>query len=310
MISPDTYTGRIYSAGEARMSGYVPVFGQKKQSSAAPVSQNSQMNSSAAKSADQPPEKEGGFLSFVKGVIDIINPLQHIPVVSALYRQITGDEIHALARIAGDGLYGGVVGAGLGMADVAMKEITGKDSGETMMAALRPSSATDTDDQAVQLAAISAPKISEIIWTTPAAIDAPVTPVDNVDTRVSMQDFLLPHTQSPTTSAAFVDRKDSEPSAPHTRSYTRTVQAMKGTDDPTEVSLTAASTSDPERIPGRGHVDLTPALDKQDAPVRSGFTPVPPELIAQKMMEALDKYQAMKQPSTLAQADSSFSAAF
>ncbi|MBT5663730.1 MAG: hypothetical protein HOJ06_00205, partial [Rhodospirillaceae bacterium] len=34
-------------------------------------------------------------------VLDIINPLQHIPVVSTLYRELTGDEISPGARMAG-----------------------------------------------------------------------------------------------------------------------------------------------------------------------------------------------------------------
>lgn len=33
--------------------------------------------------------------------LDIINPLQHIPVISTIYRQITGDEIGAAAKVIG-----------------------------------------------------------------------------------------------------------------------------------------------------------------------------------------------------------------
>src|SRR3546814_6236130 len=39
--------------------------------------------------------------------LDIINPLQHIPLVSTLYRAITGDEISPHARILGATLFGG-----------------------------------------------------------------------------------------------------------------------------------------------------------------------------------------------------------
>ncbi len=51
--------------------------------------------------------------------LDMINPLQHIPVISAGYRSITGDTISPFARIAGDTLYAGILGvASAGIAAV------------------------------------------------------------------------------------------------------------------------------------------------------------------------------------------------
>ena len=44
-------------------------------------------------------------------LLDIINPLQHIPIVSSIYRAITGDEIGAAPRAFGGFLYGGPLGA-------------------------------------------------------------------------------------------------------------------------------------------------------------------------------------------------------
>ena len=44
-------------------------------------------------------------------VVDVVNPLQHIPVIGSLYRKITGDQIDPGARIAGGALFGGVIGA-------------------------------------------------------------------------------------------------------------------------------------------------------------------------------------------------------
>ena len=81
-------------------------------------------------SGSLPKEKhENGFLSFLKTIIDIINPLQHIPVINTIYRQITGDEISDVARIAGDTLYGGPIGTAVAIADVAVLNKTGKDIG-------------------------------------------------------------------------------------------------------------------------------------------------------------------------------------
>lgn len=44
-------------------------------------------------------------------LLDVINPLQHIPVVSQIYRHLTGDSIRAPFRIAGGALFGGPLGA-------------------------------------------------------------------------------------------------------------------------------------------------------------------------------------------------------
>jgi hypothetical protein len=70
------------------------------------------------------------FLDF----LDIINPLQHIPVVSTVYREMTGDEIDPGARIAGGTLFGGPIGATVALVDVAVEQSSGQDMGEHMMA--------------------------------------------------------------------------------------------------------------------------------------------------------------------------------
>jgi hypothetical protein len=62
--------------------------------------------------------------------LDIINPLQHIPGISSLYRAVTGDEIGSVAKIAGSTLYGGPLGAASSLIDVAVDASTGRDIGE------------------------------------------------------------------------------------------------------------------------------------------------------------------------------------
>ncbi len=69
-------------------------------------------------------------------VLDVINPLQHIPVISTIYRAITGDEIKAPARILGDGIFGGVIGAVAGVINSVVSEFSGKGIGEHVLAAL------------------------------------------------------------------------------------------------------------------------------------------------------------------------------
>jgi hypothetical protein len=54
-------------------------------------------------------------------ILDIVNPLQHIPVVSSIYRKITGDIIAPSMQIAGDALFGGPIGAAISIAKEAIK---------------------------------------------------------------------------------------------------------------------------------------------------------------------------------------------
>lgn len=79
-----------------------------------------------------PAEDEASFWD----LLDIINPLQHIPVVSTIYREITGDTIKPIARLAGGALFGGLVGAGFAAVSTAVEGLMGLDEDETMLAFL------------------------------------------------------------------------------------------------------------------------------------------------------------------------------
>src|SRR5258708_16900029 len=72
---------------------------------------------------------KGDEFSF-RDVLDIINPLQHLPVISTLYRWITGDTIGAVPRMVGDGLYGGPIGFVAWLFNAAVTQESGKDVGE------------------------------------------------------------------------------------------------------------------------------------------------------------------------------------
>ncbi len=81
---------------------------------------------------DEPPVKEFHFADF----LDIINPLQHIPIVGTIYRAITGDEISSSASIFGGFLFGGPLGFVMAIANAIFEEANGQDLGETVLAAL------------------------------------------------------------------------------------------------------------------------------------------------------------------------------
>mgnify|MGYP000100161199 CR=1 FL=1 len=57
------------------------------------------------------------FLDF----LDIINPLQHIPVIGTLYRELTGDTFDPGSRVLGDTLFFGPVGTVVSLANVLVK---------------------------------------------------------------------------------------------------------------------------------------------------------------------------------------------
>lgn len=78
----------------------------------------------------------GGFKAFftraLHELVDIINPLQHLPLVSGLYRALTGDEISPVAKLVGGGVFGGPIGASLALAEVAGDAAVGRDIAEAM----------------------------------------------------------------------------------------------------------------------------------------------------------------------------------
>lgn len=69
--------------------------------------------------------------------LDMVNPLQHLPVVSTLYRELTGDEIEPTSRIVGGAIYGGPLGAGISVAEAVIEEATGDDVGGHIMSMLQ-----------------------------------------------------------------------------------------------------------------------------------------------------------------------------
>lgn len=102
-------------------------------------------------------------------LLDIVNPLQHIPIVSTIYRAITGDQIKTFPKIAGDTLFGGVEGFVSSVADTIFEKFTGKNVGDTVLAWVEKQ--LSNLPSAVSSAASATPAN-----VTPASIDAIVIP--------------------------------------------------------------------------------------------------------------------------------------
>ncbi len=62
-----------------------------------------------------------------RDVLDLINPLQHIPVIGNIYRKLTGDVAAPAIRIAGGALFGGPLGAAFAAANVVLKRLVKPD---------------------------------------------------------------------------------------------------------------------------------------------------------------------------------------
>lgn len=69
-------------------------------------------------------------------LVDVVNPMQHIPVVASIYRDITEDEIKPAAKIAGGTLFGGVLGFASSIFDSVVEEVSGQDMTQTAVTAL------------------------------------------------------------------------------------------------------------------------------------------------------------------------------
>jgi hypothetical protein len=71
-----------------------------------------------------------------KDILDIINPLQHIPVISTIYQDLTGDKPGAAAQMAGAALYGGPIGVIGAFINTAIENRTGESVGQYVVSAV------------------------------------------------------------------------------------------------------------------------------------------------------------------------------
>ena len=115
----------------------------------------------------------GGFTlnTAFHDLLDIVNPLQHLPVVGTLYRAITGDTMGTLEKIAGDALYGGLWGAVGAVADTAFTAATGKDFGSTVLAFAESALGFGHQDAPVQVAASTPAKSATPLQTENSTAD-------------------------------------------------------------------------------------------------------------------------------------------
>ena len=114
-----------------------------------------------------------GFTFF--DFLDIINPLQHIPIISTIYRSITGDQIDPGSRIAGASLFGGPLGGAVASMDVAIKHKTGLDIVEHSVTFFTAGGISNQKAENQGVIPVAAPVRNSTIETNPAQIASLVT---------------------------------------------------------------------------------------------------------------------------------------
>lgn len=130
--SSQTQNREVFKVKNERMGGFVPSWDAPKashehQNYKSPIHsyapQLEQDNLTNVRMGVEDQKNEFSFWDLV----DMVNPLQHIPVVNFAYRELSGDEIRPISQIIGGGIFGGPAGLASGLVNVLIKEETGKD---------------------------------------------------------------------------------------------------------------------------------------------------------------------------------------
>jgi hypothetical protein len=213
-----------------------------------------------------------------RDILDIVNPLQHIPVISSIYRWVTGDRPGEAAQIAGDALYGGPIGVAFGLLGAATEDSAGHDLGEHVLAQVFGPGSHDAAPAATASAAPSPPAS-----TATAASATPARP--------------------PLVAAAVADH----PPMPLYPRAGRVMAAAAPAAPPTAAGALIAHNAKLERQIGAG-VRAGPSLVPVPLVLPAGalpshvaaFAPAAPSPgtpvdISQKMLDGLDKYRRLEQ---------------
>ncbi|PWC44818.1 hypothetical protein TSO221_16830, partial [Azospirillum sp. TSO22-1] len=91
--------------------------------------------SSIVRSSTDDPYNATADLSF-GDFLDMINPLQHIPVVGTIYRAVTGDTIKPASQVIGGIAFGGPIGGAAAIVNAIITQANGRSLEDSMLAGL------------------------------------------------------------------------------------------------------------------------------------------------------------------------------
>lgn len=278
----------------------------------------------AMESADKATETQEVEVSTWDDFLDLINPLQHIPLVGTLYRQATGDTIRPEIQIAGSFIFGALTGslavsAVSGIASTIYEQSTGEeptvqiaqtllgddiigdpsaDAGEIRLAEASASATAaqrETESLsagAASLASASAsapPGIQQVVPAPVSVAAAASAPVSSAAARTVTSD---PNKQMPLLAATGGLRVGNTIyTSPVLRSAAKVAPAAK-TPARVDAQASAQIAAQAEGTPSTK--TETPSLSAkmyEQAQARAAGNPLPPELVQDMMLMALDKYK-------------------
>ena len=136
-------------------------------------------------------------------LLDVINPLQHIPVINTLYQKLTGDKEGAVADVLGGTLYGGVLGLAAAVAGLVIEDTTGKSISDHAIAMFTDDQPTTAVAQNTPTPSVSTPKDKAVDAKLAAAAVQPppveaapvavvtMSPASTTDGPVQAGDYLV-----------------------------------------------------------------------------------------------------------------------
>ncbi len=263
----------------------------------------------AMESRDSPDRYEAEAEMSFGDFLDIINPLQHIPIVNTIYREITGDTIKPSSKVIGGILFGGPLGGIASIANAVVEQAQGKDIGGQVMASL----GFGGDGGGAQPPAGSSGATAVAALPDHAAGSSAPAPAEP-PVRAAMAE--TPLTAAAATAALHGAGRDglAAAGAPHpsrmpardtplANSLMAKHSAVKP--QPTAVGFAATAVPSGQRktadVPApapAAHPDAAPAAAPVAAPVAgapaansNAFAPVTPDMLSETMMRNLAKYE-------------------
>ena len=272
-----------------------------------------------------PAYAEGDDSPSFKDVLDTINPLQHIPIISTIYRELTGDQPGAMSRVIGSAIYGGPIGLAFEMVNSAIDDQTGKDVGGHTWAALFDDNTPDDSATKLADAKTEAPQQLAAADPTPAptAVQDPA-PIAPAPTNVQSSDGAEPKTLSPKLlasadgpppAAANAVLSSPLPSGFMPVPSRRPIQVVP----PVPPNITLSTSNQRSNVPVTGRFNANPAqtdargiavtqMGDKPIAVQAAVTPTPQApanaWLPGAMAQALDKYERIGKLGQPAQAQS------
>lgn len=214
-------------------------------------------------------------------LVDLLNPLQHIPLVGSLYRSITGDEIKPDVQVAGSLLFGVATGSVLlsaasGIASAAIEAQTGKEPTIQVAEAIFGSDTVEAGDPLTEEKIVVADAGGTL------AGREVVTPQEESMPSVSA---------APTPSVVAASTAAMAPGATRVGHTIYTSPAMRsaGKVATTRTTQTAADTTQVPSMPSAENP--LGAMIQEQAKAREAGQKLPPQLVQDMMLMALDKYK-------------------